>query len=66
MRNLNPGKSKNVSVVLDKYAVSYWEEGIERWRAEVGEYVVSVGASSVDVRLVGKFEIEREFEWRGL
>ncbi|KZT34807.1 glycoside hydrolase family 3 protein [Sistotremastrum suecicum HHB10207 ss-3] len=66
VRNLDPGESKKVSVVLDKYAVSYWEEGIERWRAEVGEYVVSVAASSVDVRLVDKFYVSREFEWRGL
>lgn len=66
VKDLKAGESKTVSIVLDKYAVSYWEEGISKWRAEVGEYTVSVAASSADVRLVRKFEITKEFEWRGL
>ncbi|KZT33940.1 beta-glucosidase [Sistotremastrum suecicum HHB10207 ss-3] len=66
VKDLKAGESKKVSIVLDKYAVSYWEEGISKWRAEQGEYTVSVAASSSDVRLTGKFEITKEFEWRGL
>ncbi|KZS87466.1 glycoside hydrolase family 3 protein [Sistotremastrum niveocremeum HHB9708] len=66
VRDIEPGESKEASVILDKYAVSYWEEGTARWRAERGKYIVSVGASSANIRLVGEFEIGREFEWRGL
>lgn len=52
--------------MLDKYAVSYWEEGIGCWRAETGVYGVLVGESSDDVRLNGSFQLESVFEWSGL
>jgi beta-glucosidase len=57
-----------VSLKVDKYAVSYWEERINRWTVESGEYGVYVGPSSEDVPLQDKFTIEKgdEFEWNGL
>ena len=66
MKDLAPGKSEAVKVILDKYAVSYWDRSIESWRAEEGTYLVGIGSSSSDIRLKGQFEIKRVFEWNGL
>lgn len=63
---LAPGKSTSVQLTLDKYAVSYWEERIERWVAEAGVYTVRVGASSEDVKGETSFVIAKEFQWSGL
>jgi len=63
---LHPGESKAVDLVLDKYAVSYWEERIQKWVAEKGVYTVYVAASSEDVKESKTFTIDKEFEWTGL
>lgn len=64
--DLAPGQTAGVKVVLDKYAVSYWEERVDRWVAEAGVYTVYVGASSEDVRARETFVIGEEFSWTGL
>jgi len=63
---LEPGMSSTVKLILDKYAVSYWEDRIDRWLAEAGVYTVHVAASSDDVRASATFMIRKEFEWSGL
>lgn len=67
-RDVKPGERREVTLKLDKYAVSYWEERIDRWNVESGEYGVYVGPSSEELPLQGKFVIEKEdsFEWNGL
>ena len=54
------------NIVLDKYAISYWEERLNCWLAEAGEYTVYAAASSEDVKATATFKIEEEFEWNGL
>ncbi|KAH9920187.1 beta-glucosidase [Amylocystis lapponica] len=68
VRDLAPGKSAAVSLPLDKYAVSYWEDRIDRWVVERGEYLVRVGRSSApaDLGLAATFVVEKGFEWSGL
>lgn len=68
VRDLAPGKSETVTLKLDKYAVSYWEERISRWVVESGEYLVRVGTSSApeDLSLSAKVVIKKGFEWNGL
>jgi len=68
VKDLAPGHSVEVSLGLDKYAVSYWEERIARWVVEKGEYKVKVGRSSApeDLTLTATFVIEKVFEWNGL
>lgn len=68
MHDLAPGKSQAVTLALDKYAVSYWEDRIARWVVESGKYVVSVGKSSAleDLRLSAEFVLDKGFEWNGL
>jgi len=63
---LAPGAKTTVEVTLDKYAVSYWEERLDCWLAEAGEYTVYAAASSEDVRATATFTIDEEFEWNGL
>jgi beta-glucosidase len=66
VRNLAPGNSEKVKLVLDKYAVSYWHEPARRWLAAVGQYGVYVGGSSADLPLKGEFKVTKSFAWSGL
>ena len=63
-----PGQSSTVSVALDKYAVSFWEERIKTWVVEPGVYRVRVGGSSAPeaLTLVAEFKVVQRFEWREL
>ena len=65
---LAPGQSERVTLALDKYAVSFWEERIGAWVVEPGVYRVRVGQSSAPdaLKLVAEFEIKKRFEWSGL
>ncbi|TFK82907.1 hypothetical protein K466DRAFT_499398, partial [Polyporus arcularius HHB13444] len=66
--DLAPGKSTTVTLALDKYAVSYWEERIARWVVEDGVYRVRVGSSSAPaaLKLSAEFKIPKGFEWNGV
>lgn len=68
VQGLAPGKSEEVKLNLDKYAVSYWEERISRWVVEKGEYLVRVGPSSAphDLTLSAKVALKKGFEWNGI
>ncbi|KAG2134498.1 glycoside hydrolase family 3 protein [Suillus clintonianus] len=66
VKDLQPGQSEKVTLTLDKYAVSFWEERIARWVVEKGVYGVKVGGSCDDLPLVGSFVVETGFEWNGL
>lgn len=52
---LQPGESRTVRIVLDKYSVGYYDTSLGekgRWVAEEGAFEVLVGASSGDIRSV--------------
>lgn len=68
VRDLAPGKSTTVSLKLDKYAVSYYEERISRWVVESGEYIVKVGKSSApeELKLAAPLKLKKGFEWTGI
>ena len=55
-----------MEVVLDKYAVSYWNDVIDAWTVEKGAYKVEVGTSSDYLSLAATFEVTKGFEWSGL
>ncbi|KAI0700577.1 glycoside hydrolase family 3 protein [Cytidiella melzeri] len=63
---LKPGESKTVSVDLNKYALSFFDERKGKWVAEAGVTEVAVGGSSVNLALRGKVELEKGFTWLGL
>ena len=48
---LEPGEEKEVRFVLDKAAFAYYDVVLGDWYVETGDYVISIGASSRDIRL---------------
>lgn len=65
VKDLAPGDSRTVTMILDKYAVSYWHEPSARWRAEKGIYTVLAGTSGGNLK-EAIFELEEAFTWDGL
>ncbi|KAH7161657.1 glycoside hydrolase superfamily [Dactylonectria macrodidyma] len=65
---LEPGEKQKISVVLDKYAVSYWSEEHGRWMAEAGKFgvVLAKSANPRDEILRGEFNLPDTFWWSGL
>jgi len=66
VKDLAPGKSQEVKLALDKYAVSYWDDVINKWKADKGTYTVRLGGSSDRVEGETTFVLEKAFEWSGL
>lgn len=56
--NLKPGESKQVGIAIDSQAFQYFDVKQNQWRADPGEYSISIGASSQDLRLTGVWTIE--------
>ncbi|MGX5695525.1 glycoside hydrolase family 3 C-terminal domain-containing protein [Agromyces soli] len=48
---LAPGESREVSVRVRREDLAYWDVRVDRWVVEGGEYLVSLGASSRDLRV---------------
>ena len=55
---LNPGESREVTFTLDAHAFAYYEVKIHDFYVESGEYVISVGSSSRDIRCEGSVAVE--------
>ncbi len=55
--SLMPKESKRVSISLPKRAFSYYNTVLGEWYLEDGAFEIHVGASSADIRLVGKIDI---------
>lgn len=47
---LEAGETKHVRLALDKHAAGYYDPSVRAWIAEEGRFVVSIGASSADIR----------------
>ncbi|KAL0571681.1 hypothetical protein V5O48_010282 [Marasmius crinis-equi] len=75
-KDLQPGESRKVDVLLNKYAVSYWDSHSESdsrinkgvWGVDEGEYGVHVGFGCDKIQSEGKVTISEEeaFHWSGL
>ena len=57
---LQPGERRRVSFSLDREALAFYDDARKSWVVEPGEFEVLVGASSRDIRLSGKFQVEKE------
>src|SRR5262249_40422417 len=55
---LEPGAEREGAVVLTPRGLSYWSAGHRRWVLERGEFRISVGASSRDIRLAQDITVE--------
>lgn len=52
------GESRDVSFVLRRRDLSYWDTAAQEWKVERGTYGVWVGASSRDLRVNGEILVE--------
>ncbi|WP_280497466.1 glycoside hydrolase family 3 C-terminal domain-containing protein [Nocardia asiatica] len=55
--DLEPGAAEQVSILLSRDDLAYWETRVDRWVVEGGSYQVWVGASSRDLRVTGRIDI---------
>ena len=55
--NLKPGESKSVTFKLNRRSFAFWNIDINNWYAPSGTYVISVGASSRDIRLTAEVDV---------
>jgi len=65
-RDVAPGKTVQVRISLDKFAVAYWDTRANGWKAHSGEYGVHVGFSSAETTKLGDLKVTRGFGWKGL
>ena len=52
---IQPGEAQSVTITLSRYDLSIWDVVSQSWIRPLGTYSLSVGASSRDFRLKGKF-----------
>lgn len=55
---LEPGEEKEVKLTLSKRAFAYYNVNINDWHVESGDFDILIGASSRDIRLEGKVNVE--------
>lgn len=55
--NLAAGESGSVDFIIRRKDASYWDVASQQWVLPTGEYTVTVGASSRDLRLEGSLTI---------
>ena len=55
---LQPGETKTVSFTLDKRAFAYYEPKVHDFFVESGEFVIEIGESCRDIRLVKSVQVE--------
>ncbi|KAH7060725.1 glycoside hydrolase superfamily [Macrophomina phaseolina] len=60
---LQPGETKTVHLLFDKYSVGYYDTSLEAYIAEEGRFDVLVGSSSADIRCSTSFEVLESFTW---
>lgn len=53
-----PGESQDVSITIDKSALSFYDEATSSWKAEPGVFEVLVGTSAANVPLKARFELK--------
>src|SRR5215469_6003323 len=54
---LRPGEQKEVTILLDRRAFSYYDVANHGWRAQPGDFAILIGSSSADIRLQGTFSL---------
>ncbi len=67
-RDVKPGESREIALVLDRFSVSYW---YQQWVVENGVYDVRASFTSEEgtgegQETLGQFKVEKGFEWTGL
>lgn len=52
---LEPGDSQSVQFNLTRRDLSYWDTSLQNWVMPEGQFSISIGASSRDIKLTGKW-----------
>ncbi len=55
--NLKPGESKEVTFKLGRRSFAFWNIDIDDWYAPSGKYIISIGASSRDIRATAEVDV---------
>lgn len=55
---LKAGETKNVSFTISRDALTFFDEAAHDWKAEPGQFVAYIGASSRDIRQTVKFNLK--------
>ncbi len=55
--NLQPGENKTVRMKLTKKDFSYWNPLTKNWFAEKGKFIIQVGSSSKNIKLIKEIEL---------
>lgn len=61
--NVPAGQTITVDVVLDKYALGFYDDKEKTWVAEQGTFEALVGSSSTDIRGTVEFELGSTTKW---
>lgn len=61
---LNPQQKMTVTIPIDKYSTSVWDEKRNAWACEEGQYTALIFGG--DQCLKGTFEIAKTVYWNGL
>lgn len=65
---LAKGEKRTVHMRLDKYAISFWSEELEEWKAEAGgfETITRKSSDAKDEMLKAMFNVSKASSWSGL
>ena len=58
--SLRPGETKQITLMLDRRAFSFFDVKKHDWHAEPGDFAILVGSSPADIRLNGTFTLGPE------
>jgi len=56
--DLQPGESGRMEVLIPREDLAYWETRTRTWTVEGGDYEIAAAASSRDIRLTARLDIE--------
>lgn len=62
-RELKPGESQTLSMVIDPYSLASFNESKSRWEMPAGNYRVDFGASVSDIRASASFRQKNDRDW---
>jgi len=55
--NLEPGENKTIQIKLGKKDFSFWNPQTKSWFAENGKFIIQIGSSSQDIKLIKEIEL---------
>ena len=63
-RELKPGESQTVKMVVDNYGIASFNDANSAWEAPAGTYKVCFGASVEDIRATASYKLKKAQSWK--